>query len=102
MIVTCVEVSVLPDCVSAFIEATKKNHQGSIQEPGNIRFDVLQSETDPTQFMLYEAFRNREAIDLHKQTKHYLQWREQVEPMMATPRKGRPHHVIAPDPDHWE
>jgi len=46
MIVTCVYVWVKTENVEEFIQASLENHRYSIQEPGNLRFDVLQSSTD--------------------------------------------------------
>jgi hypothetical protein len=55
MIVTTVTVYVKPENIEDFIEASTENHESSIKEPGNMRFDVLQSMSDPTRFLLYEA-----------------------------------------------
>jgi autoinducer 2-degrading protein len=96
MHVTLVHVRVKPDLVDAFIEATRVNHEGSIQEPGNRRFDVLQDGGDPTRFVLYEAYANAEAAAAHKETGHYLKWRETVADMMAEPRQGVPYTGLFP------
>jgi autoinducer 2-degrading protein len=88
MHVTLVHVRVLPEHVAAFIAATRANHLASVQEPGNVRFDVLQSPDDPTRFILYEAYADEPAARAHKETAHYLAWRERVGPMMAEPRRG--------------
>ncbi|MEM9266524.1 MAG: antibiotic biosynthesis monooxygenase [Cyanobacteria bacterium P01_F01_bin.13] len=96
MVVTCVHVFVKPEHVDDFIAATKANHAGSVQEPANLRFDVLQDPDDPTQFMLYEAYETAEGAAAHKQTAHYLTWRETVAPWMANPRQGKSYTVIAP------
>ncbi|HEY9623154.1 MAG TPA: antibiotic biosynthesis monooxygenase [Crinalium sp.] len=96
MIVTCVHVLVTPEHVEDFIQATKLNHEHSIQEPENCRFDVLQDPTNPTQFILYEAYQTDAGAAAHKQTEHYLTWRDTVAPWMAEPRKGVPYTVIAP------
>jgi autoinducer 2-degrading protein len=96
MIVTTVMVFVKPEHIHDFIEASIVNHLGSIKEPGNMRFDVLQSRDDPSRFMLYEAYESEEAAGAHKQTAHYLKWREAVAPWMAKPREGIPHRVICP------
>ena len=47
MQVTLVHVSVKPGHIDDFIEATRRNHEASVQEPGNRRFDVLQSPDNP-------------------------------------------------------
>lgn len=96
MIVTCVHVSVKKEHIDDFIEASIKNHKGSIQEPGNMRFDILQSDEDPTKFLLYEAYESKEATAAHKKTPHYLQWRETVADWMAQPREGVPYKTIRP------
>ena len=96
MVVTCVHVSVKVEHVEDFINATKLNHENSIQEPENTRFDILQDPQDPTKFILYEAYASEAGAAAHKQTQHYLTWRDTVAPWMAEPRKGVPYTVIAP------
>jgi autoinducer 2-degrading protein len=88
MHVTLVHVHVDPAHIDDFIAATKLNHEASIQEPGNRRFDVLQSPENPSHFILYEAYVSAEAAAAHKETAHYLTWRDTVAPWMAEPRQG--------------
>ncbi len=97
MIATCVHVYVKEEYIENFIIASRKNHEASVKEPGNIRFDVLQDAEDPKKFLLYEAYESEEAAAEHKNTPHYKQWREAVADWMATPRKGIKHKVICPD-----
>ena len=97
MHVTLVHVRVLPGRVDDFIAATLTNHRASIQEPGNVRFDVLQAPDDPTRFILYEAYADAHAAGGHKETAHYLAWREAVGPMMAEPRRGDPYVGLFPE-----
>lgn len=86
MIATLVFVDVKPECVDAFRDITVYNHDNTRKEAGNIRFDVLQSNTDPTKFTLIEVFEDEEAAKFHKTTAHYLRWRDEVAPYMASPR----------------
>lgn len=88
MHVTLVHVTVKPENIDEFIVATRRNHEASVREPGNRRFDVLQSADDPGQFVLYEAYASAEDAAAHKQTAHYLAWREAVADWMAEPRRG--------------
>ena len=88
MHVTLVHVRVKPDKIEAFIAASKANHEASLLEPGNCRFDVLQSTEDPTRFILYEAYATADAAAAHKTTPHYLKWRDSVADWMASPRQG--------------
>jgi autoinducer 2-degrading protein len=88
MHVTIVHVHVKPEHVEAFIAATRLNHEASVQEPGNRRFDVLQLAADPTRFVLYEAYATEADAAAHKQTAHYARWRDTVAEWMAEPRQG--------------
>jgi len=96
MIVTVVNIVVKSENVNQFVDATLENHQHSIREKGNLRFDVLQHRDHPSAFTLYEAYESDEAAAAHKMTAHYLKWRDAVESWMATPRQGFAHNVIAP------
>ncbi|MFZ2287460.1 MAG: antibiotic biosynthesis monooxygenase [Bacteroidales bacterium] len=96
MIVTCVHIKVRPENIQDFIDAITENHKGSIQEPGNIRFDVLQQVNDPGRFMIYEVFESEEAARFHKETAHYLKWRDTVKEFMAEDRYGVSYEVIEP------
>jgi quinol monooxygenase YgiN len=79
-----------PGTEDAFKEASLKNARQSAQEPGVARFDVLQDKEDPCQFVLVEVYKDADASPAaHKQTQHYLTWRETVAEMMAEPRSAR-------------
>ena len=90
MIATLVFVDVKLENVEDFRKITLYNHENSRKEAGNVRFDVLQDNNDPTKFVLYEVFASEEAAAFHKTTEHYLKWRETVAPYMASPRKAIP------------
>ena len=96
MHVTIVYVTVKPAHIDDFITATRHNHEASVQESGNLRFDILQSPDDPAQFVLYEAYNSAAAAAAHKQTPHYLSWRDTVADWMAQPRKGVPYRGLFP------
>jgi len=97
MQVTIVHVHVKPAHVEDFKVATKLNHLASVQEAGNRRFDVLQLNDDPNMFVLYEAYTSLEDAAAHKQTQHYLTWRETVADWMAEPRQGISYEGLLPE-----
>lgn len=97
MHVTLVHVHVKPAHVDDFIRATHENHQHSVKEAGNWRFDVLQSPDDPSRFVLYEAYASEADAALHKQTAHYLKWRDAVADWMAEPRAGVHYRGLYPE-----
>lgn len=94
MHVVAVTIFVKPGFVTQFIEATLDNARNTRREPGNLRFDVLRAEEDPTRFMLYEAYKAKEDFAKHQQTEHYLRWKSTVADWMAQPRQGVKHHTI--------
>ena len=81
-----VHVQVKAGQIDAFKAAILENAQSSVQEPGIMRFDVIQQRDDPTRFILIEIYRTPEDQARHRETPHYLKWREAVAEMMATPR----------------
>ncbi|MFC2089538.1 antibiotic biosynthesis monooxygenase [Bacteroidota bacterium] len=96
MITTIVYVQVKKENIDEFIAATIRNHEASVNEEGNMRFDFLQKEDDPGSFVLYEAYENEATAAAHKSTPHYLEWRDIVAGMMAEPRKGFKYNGIKP------
>jgi len=102
MIVTCVHIHVKPDDINRFVDVTTANRSESIKEPGNLRFDLLQQTEDHCRFMLYEAYESEEAAAAHKNTAHYLKWRDTVSDMMAEPRTGVRYSILHPnDKSKW-
>lgn len=96
MIVTFVHVWVKPEYIDVFIKATTENHHSSINEAGNLRFDLVQDANDSSKFVIYEAYESDETAAAHKETDHYKKWRETVSDWMAQPRKGEKHIILAP------
>jgi autoinducer 2-degrading protein len=96
MYTTIVHVHVKPDHVEDFIAATEKNHNQSVKESGNCRFDILQQADDQTRFVLYEAYADQASAAAHKETSHYREWRDTVADWMASPRQGIVHNGLFP------
>jgi autoinducer 2-degrading protein len=101
MLVVHVIVHVNAEHVDAFIEATVDNASNSIQESGIARFDLIQQADDPTKFVLVEVYRTPEAPAQHKETAHYLRWRDAVAPMMASPRQSTKYTNLFPTDAEW-
>ena len=97
LIIVLVQARVKPDAIAAFREATLANASGSVREPGILRFDVAQDRDDPTRFVLFEVYRTEAAIAAHKETAHYLTWRNRVDDLMAEPRTSRKFTNVFPD-----
>jgi quinol monooxygenase YgiN len=102
MFIVHVFVHVKEDQVEAFKAATIENAQNSVQEPGIARFDVIQEQDDPTRFVLVEVYRTAEDPARHKDTTHYLKWRDTVADMMAKPRSAIKYSNIYPGENGWD
>ena len=89
MVAYCVEVYVKPGHEEDFIKASEENHKGTLKEPGNIRWDLGRSKDSKSLFFIYEVYKDDVSVVAHKETDHYLKWRETVEPWMAKKRFGR-------------
>lgn len=101
MLVVHVHVHVKPGDVEAFKAATLANARQSVCEPGIARFDVTQQTDDPTRFVFVEVYRTAAAPAAHKETAHYLKWRDAVAPMMAEPRTSVKFTTVFPDDAGW-
>jgi quinol monooxygenase YgiN len=103
LIVVHVQVRVKPeaDAIQAFRAATIANARASRGEPGVARFDAMQDRDDPTRWVLVEAYRSAEAVAAHKETAHYLAWRDTVAELMAEPRSSRKFVNVDPGDDGW-
>ena len=101
MNIVLVHVHVKPEFVDAFKKASLDNASNSVKEEGVARFDVIQQVDDPTRFILVEVYKTVEAQSAHKETAHYLKWRDTVADMMAEPRQGVKYSNVFPDDSGW-
>jgi autoinducer 2-degrading protein len=80
MYILMVTIKIKPEHRSEFIEALLADALGSVEnEPGCLRFDVLQDEQEFNTIHLYEVYRDQSALELHRQAPHFLLWRDTVE-----------------------
>ena len=97
MYVTLVHIHVKPQYLDGFLDATRANHEASVREPGNLRFDVLRSVEDPTKFVLYEWYADEASAKAHKDTSHYAAWRDTVGDWLVEPRVGVRYDGLYPE-----
>jgi (4S)-4-hydroxy-5-phosphonooxypentane-2,3-dione isomerase len=88
MLIVHVHVHVKAEWIDAFKSATVTNARESRKEAGVVRFEILQQEDDPANFVLEEIYRDTAAAAAHKETRHYPIWRDAVAPMMAESRRS--------------
>ena len=67
MLVLMVTIHIKPEHKEAFMEEMRGDAIGSNRdEPGCLRFDVLQDSEDPNCIHLYEVYKNEEALEAHR------------------------------------
>jgi autoinducer 2-degrading protein len=101
MFIVHVFIQVKPDCLDAFREATIENASNTLQEPGVVRFDVIQQRDDPTQFVLVEVYQTEGDTASHKRTPHYAKWQAAVENLLSQPRSRIFYQNVFPDDRNW-
>lgn len=75
-----VSLKVKPERREEFLSAAAEDGRGSREdEPGCLRFDVLQDAADPDHFFYYEVYRDEAAYKAHTEAPHYQVWRAAVE-----------------------
>ena len=79
MISIFVTIQIKPGFADRFKEASFGDAQGSVRdEPDCFRFDILQNDSDPNRFHLYEVYTDQAAFEAHRQAPHYTKWRSTV------------------------
>lgn len=73
MFIVLVKVQIKPELVDEFKTAILTNAELSVQrDPGCVRFDVLQQQDDPTQWLFYEVYEKEQAWLDHRKAGHFL------------------------------
>ncbi len=72
-----------------FIEAMLDDAKGSLHnEPGCLRFDVVQDAGDSDRIWLYEVYQDEAAFDAHREAPHFIKWRDTVKDWRAEGIQG--------------
>ena len=75
MVVLHVTIQVKPENVKEFLEVVRYDADHSEKdEPGCLRFDVIQDRDDPNKFYFYEVYRDDAALEAHRAAPHYPAW----------------------------
>lgn len=102
MDVILVEVTVKPEKMQEFLELIKYDAEHSEKdEPGCLRFDVLQDTEDPNKFFYYEVYRDEAARMAHRETPHYKHYAEKSPELFGGPVSRRILRNVIPDDAAW-
>ena len=103
MISLLVKLRIKPEQRQRFLQAIEVDALGSERdEPGCLRFNVLQSEADENVYYFYEVYKDEAALEAHRAAPHYAVWREAAEVALDGPADAqRVTHVFPKDREYW-
>ena len=97
-------VLILPAYKEQFLEGMIEHAKLSLRdEPGCIRFDIIQDANDNNKIWLYEVFTDDEAVEAHPKSSHYIEFEEKSKDWRG-PRPqgaGRGAYSIWPPDEQW-
>lgn len=64
-------VTVSPENRDQYIELCMQHVEASLQDEGNIAFDLMESATDSTKLLIFETWESQEALDKHSASDHF-------------------------------
>jgi len=86
MLAIWVKVKIKPSMREQFLKAIEADALASERdEPGCLRFNVLQDERDENVYYFYEVYTDQAALEAHRKTRHYATWRD-VADVLEGPR----------------
>jgi len=86
MFVLMVKVKVKPEKRQQFLNVIEDDSICSVRdEPGCVRFDVLQDNDDPNTYYFYEVYQDEAAVAAHLQTPHLARWLEASKEVCSEP-----------------
>ena len=86
MLVLLVTVRVNPEHLNEFLPAAQENARHAVaNEPGCLRFDIIQDRDDRNLFRFYEVYTDDAALAAHRQTPHFKKYIEASGAWMSVP-----------------
>jgi (4S)-4-hydroxy-5-phosphonooxypentane-2,3-dione isomerase len=92
--VNAVDLVIIPDQMSKFVEAIKENGANAVKEPGCREFNITLLANRPNHVFLYEVYDNEAALASHRNTDHFKKYMAATASMVAD-RDVRAMSVIA-------
>jgi len=97
MLALVVSVKVKPDMRAKFLAAIEDDAICSARdEPGCVRFNVLEDQSDPNHFFFYEVYRDEKALEAHRGMPHFARWRQVAGDVLAEPTQATRCNTVFP------
>jgi len=102
MLAIWVKVRIKPELRQRFLDAIEVDALGSERdEPGCLRFNVLQDERDENVYYFYEVYTGPAALEAHRATPHYAVWRAVADTLDGPAEAIRCQPVFPASPTYW-
>jgi autoinducer 2-degrading protein len=102
MLAMWVKVRVKPEARERFLQAIEVDALGSERdEPGCMRFNVLQDGEDSNVYYFYEVYRDEAALEAHRNAPHYAVWRAAADTLDGPPQLTRTRTVFPAAEGYW-
>ena len=103
MFAILVKVKIKPEGREKFLRAIEVDALGSEKdEPGCLRFNVLQDADDENTYYFYEVYRDQAAFDEHLKTPHYAVWSEAADTLDGPVEGTRCETVFPAERAYWD
>jgi len=103
MLAIWVKVRVKPEGRERFLKAIEVDALGSERdEPGCMRFNVLQDAQDQNVYYFYEVYRDEAALETHRAAPHFAAWQAAADTLDGAPQATRCQTVFPAAAGHWE
>lgn len=106
MYVVIAPIQIKPEYREQFIKEMIEDARGSVNnEPGCLRFDIIQDGNDPNRIWLYEVYRDEAAFQEHLRQPHFIRWRDTTQDWRQETDlqgAGRGAYNIWPPDDQWK
>lgn len=102
MIAKWIKVRVKPELRQKFLDAIEVDAVGSERdEPGCVRFNVLQDDTDENVYYFYEVYRDQAAVEAHRAAPHYAVWKAAADTLDGPTERIECSSVFPADEAYW-
>src|SRR5262245_14011712 len=102
MLAIWVKVKIKPDQRERFLKAIEADALGSERdEPGCLRFNVLQDAQDQNVYYFYEVYKDEAALEAHRKAPHYDIWRAAADTLDGPTQATRCVTVFPAQRPYW-
>jgi quinol monooxygenase YgiN len=94
LVVTVIHVDARPTDTQSAVTLLDGFRKDSLRDPGVKAFEVLQEIGHPNHFTLVEKWLDQKAYEEHNLAEHTLHFRDELQPMLASPFDERIHSEV--------